>query len=224
MNFFLGKRYSTMVYISVMLLCGGVSMFMLGGDASKGGGRSDTMFGMVILAISLVFDGLTGALEDKALDIMGWSHGQGTFDLMYFINLWSIPVSIVGMVLAQDYTVFDADTLQMKNMLALGMAGSIGQVFIFYTISNFGALVCAMLTTIRKVFTITFSVIMFGHILSVMQFMGVVVAFGGLGLNVRERAKQSSMPATKSNTPLPMTKVGLLSTQSGTMRTGNNTK
>ena len=55
MNFFMGKRYSNMVYASVVLLCGGVSMFMLGGDASKGGGRSDTAFGLVILVRLVLF-------------------------------------------------------------------------------------------------------------------------------------------------------------------------
>ena len=55
MNFLRGKRYSNMVYASVVLLCGGVSMFMLGGDASKGGGRSDTAFGLVILVRLVLF-------------------------------------------------------------------------------------------------------------------------------------------------------------------------
>ena len=41
-----------------------------------------------MLAVSLVMDGATGALEDKVLEETGWGHGEGTFDLMMFINLW----------------------------------------------------------------------------------------------------------------------------------------
>ena len=47
---------------------------------------------------SLVFDGTTGAIEDKVIGGMGWKHGEGTFDLMYFINLYSLPLLLAGMV------------------------------------------------------------------------------------------------------------------------------
>ena len=69
----------------------------------------------------------------------------------------------------------------------LGLAGALGQFFIFYTISHFGALACSIITTCRKVMTIIFSVIFFGHVLTTMQLAGLGVSISGFALNIREK-------------------------------------
>ena len=56
----------------------------------------------------------------------------------------------------------------------------IGQLFIFGTITVFDPLVLSLITTTRKVFTILFSAIVFGHMITTLQWFGVFVLFAGL--------------------------------------------
>ena len=86
----LGKKYPRKKYVNVMLIVGGVGLFMGGGDNKKrdlngdetSGGMSQVI-GLVLLFFSLCFDGGTGAYEDK---LMSKNH-VGPFDLMYNIQL-----------------------------------------------------------------------------------------------------------------------------------------
>jgi len=57
----------------------------------------------------------------------------------------------------------------------------LGQNFIFFTIHEFGALANSLITTTRKFFTIVFSIFFFGHRISSMQWVGVVLVFAALG-------------------------------------------
>lgn len=203
MNVIRGKRYPWQEYVAVLLLCGGVVLFTVGGAKNKQQAENTT-YGIIILAISLVLDGATGALEDRVVEELGWKHGEGTFDLMMFINLWSIPTTVIVMVCVGDFSIFEMTTTQLTNLSMLGVAGSFGQVFIFYTLSNFGALVVAMLTTVRKVITITLSVILFGHVFTMPQVAGVSIAFGGLGMSIRNRMQMANTaPPENPKTPKP---------------------
>lgn len=58
------------------------------------------------------------------------------------------------------------------------------QIFIFTTITNFGPLACSIFTTTRKFFTFLGSVIIFNNTLLSRQWVGVVLVFIGLGLDV----------------------------------------
>lgn len=72
---------------------------------------------------------------------------------------------------------WQALTLSMedcKAMAWLSLAGALGQMCIFYTIANFGALVCSIITTMRKVLQIALSVAAFGHAFNQLQIAGLV--------------------------------------------------
>lgn len=70
MNFVFGKRYKPMQYASILLIVGGTCIFMLYKPGGKSGG-STTATGALLLVISLMCDGTTGALEDKLLAELG---------------------------------------------------------------------------------------------------------------------------------------------------------
>lgn len=53
------------------------------------------------------------------------------------------------------------------------------QTFIFMTVVYFGPLTCSIVTTTRKFFTILGSVILFGNVMSMMQWVGTVLVFLG---------------------------------------------
>lgn len=68
----------------------------------------------------------------------------------------------------------------IQHLVLLMILGGLGQIFIFYTLYKFGALPCAIVTTLRKFFTILFSVIFLGNPLQLYQWIGTVIVFVAL--------------------------------------------
>ena len=160
-----GKRHSWMQYTQVSLITAGVVMFMMyreGMDDKQA--QANTWTGAVMLLFALAFDGLTGHLEDSVIKEMEWKHGQGTFDLMLFINVYSIPFCLVYIVANNEVgTLLSLSLSEITAMVWLSLAGALGQMCIFYTIANFGALTCSLITTLRKMLQIGLSALAFGH-------------------------------------------------------------
>lgn len=71
----------------------------------------------------------------------------------------------------------------VPEIITFGFASALGQNFIFITVSEFGPLMCSIMTTTRKFFTILGSVVLFGNTLITRQWIGTAVVFTGLILN-----------------------------------------
>jgi UDP-galactose transporter B1 len=61
-------------------------------------------------------------------------------------------------------------------LVALGLTGALGQVFIFITIAKFGALTCSIIGLARKVTTLVASIWYFGHHINSIQFIGLAIS------------------------------------------------
>jgi len=114
MGTLMGKRYDLRKYMNVVLIVIGVALFMGGGDNSKGEddeekSSSSQILGIILLFISLCFDGGTGAYEDKLMSV----HSVQPFDLMYNIQLGktilagvSLLVSTIQLLIETIYIYF----------------------------------------------------------------------------------------------------------------------
>ena len=191
MGAFMGKKYPLKKYINVCLIVAGVGLFMGGGSSSKskkgaaddddgGLSASSQAFGILLLFISLCFDGGTGAYEDKLMSV----HSVGPFDLMYNIQLGKTILSGIGLLVFNQVHLFVQMCQEMGFLLvALGLSGALGQVFIFVTIAKFGALTCSIIGLARKVTTLVASIYFYGHELNGTQFTGLVIAVGSMVMN-----------------------------------------
>merc|ERR1711968_353154 len=72
----------------------------------------------------------------------------------------------------------------IMDILAFSLCGAVGQNFIFLTIKEFGSLTCQTITLTRKACQILLSVVLFGHAISNMQWLGCGVVFSGLALEL----------------------------------------
>jgi UDP-galactose transporter B1 len=182
----LGKRYSWQKYLNIAIITSGVALFVGGGNSSsKADAGSGAMFyGVIILFISLCFDGATGAYEDK---LMGTEH-VGPFDLMYNIQLGKAVISFCALIAVNQLDDLQ-QTLQSGGffLLVLGFTGAIGQVFVFLTISKFGALNCALIGLGRKILSLVLSFLAFGHVLNIWQSIGLMLALLAMIFHFLER-------------------------------------
>lgn len=151
------------------------------GDDSDTSIESSAQFvGVLLLFISLCFDGGTGAYEDKLMAV----HSVGPFDLMYNIQLGKTILAGIGLLVLNQVHIFMKMCHEMGFLLVgLGLAGAMGQVFIFVTIAKFGALTCSIIGLARKVTTLVASIVFYGHSLTAVQFGGLVVAVSAMVMN-----------------------------------------
>lgn len=194
MGAFMGKKYPIKKYINVCLIVAGVGLFMGGGDSNKKSGDSSSelssssqVVGIILLFISLCFDGGTGAYEDKLMAV----HSVGPFDLMYNIQLGKTIIAGVSLLVLNQVHVFLQMCQEMGFVLvALGLTGAMGQVFIFVTISKFGALTCSIIGLARKVTTLVASIYIYGHHLNAIQSTGLVISVSAMIMNFMGKGKK----------------------------------
>lgn len=87
----------------------------------------------------------------------------------------------------------------LPRILAFCLCSVAGQYFIFLTIKNFGPLTVSIITTcryfsnlngienkliFRKFFSVLFSVFIFGNVLTVQQWVGAIIVFSGLVVDI----------------------------------------
>ena len=66
-----------------------------------------------------------------------------------------------------------------------------GQVFIFVTIAKFGALMCSLIGLGRKIVTLIVSIIIYQHPVDTQQGIGLSMAEGGDGLQLRRSRREA---------------------------------
>jgi len=108
-------------------------------------------------------------------------HSVGPFDLMYNIQLGKTIIAGVALVVLNQVHVFVQMCQDMGFVLvALGLTGAMGQVFIFVTISKFGALTCSIIGLARKITTLVASIYFYGHHLNGVQMAGLMLCVGAM--------------------------------------------
>lgn len=192
MGTLMGKRYDLRKYINVVMIVIGVALFMGSGDNSKGKddeekSSSSQFLGIILLFISLCFDGGTGAYEDKLMSV----HSVQPFDLMYNIQLGKTILAGVSLLVLNQLHIFIQMCQEMGFLLiALGLSGAMGQVFIFVTIAKFGALTCSIIGLSRKITTLLASIYFYGHHLNGIQVSGLIISVTAMVMNFMGKSKK----------------------------------
>ncbi|KAH8758611.1 UAA transporter family-domain-containing protein [Hyaloscypha finlandica] len=206
------KRYPLYKYLVVLAVTSGVAVFTLHAGSAKAHSKPskaainpdrNSAWGLLLLGINLLFDGLTNTTQDyifqtyqpyKGPQMMCANNIISTILTFSYLALSRYVVhtgigEYLGMDLASGGGGEFAAALGFMarhprvwyDVLGFAMCGAIGQVFIFYTLSTFSSLLLVTITVTRKMLTMILSVIWFGHHLGSRQWMGVALVFGGIG-------------------------------------------
>ncbi|KAM7202108.1 UAA transporter family domain containing protein [Naviculisporaceae sp. PSN 640] len=225
------KKYPLYKYLVVAAVTCGVAVFTLHSGSKKhkvSTHSGQTAWGILLLGINLLFDGLTNSTQDY---IFGTFQPYTGPQMMMANNLlsglitggylllspWLVhtPLGVwFGMdatgnagELASALAFLGRHPMVWRDVLGFAFCGCIGQVFIFHTLSTFSSVLLVTVTVTRKMFTMILSVVAFGHRLSNMQWLGVGLVFGGIGIEAgiarreklaKEAAKRAAVAAGKS--------------------------
>ena len=245
------RSYPLYKYAVVAAVTAGVAVFTLhSGSGKKRKSTADptkernVAWGMLLLSINLLFDGLTNSTQDHIFATFKPYSGP---QMMVANNVMSTAVTAAYLVASPwlvhtglgEYLGMDvagsAGELESalafmhrypavwRDVLGFAACGAVGQVFIcesfqpptwpahasipcsppslpwpddvlltnagavplsfiVYTLSTFSSVLLVTVTVTRKMFTMMLSVVAFGHRLTSMQWLGVGLVFGGIGV------------------------------------------
>ncbi|KAI5097271.1 solute carrier family 35 member B1 [Silurus meridionalis] len=176
----LRKKYPMAKYLCVLLIVTGVALFLYKPNKTSTSPDEHVFgFGEMLLLLSLTLDGLTGVAQDH----MRGHYQTGANYMMLNVNLWSILMLGLAVLWTGEVWEFlsfaDRYPSVIYNILLFGFTSALGQTFIFMTVVYFGPLTCSIVTTTRKFFTILGSVLLFGNIITPLQWLGTLLVFLG---------------------------------------------
>ena len=194
------RSYPFYKYAVVASVTAGVAVFTLyhpnttkgrkGSSSPKGGGPSssssseaNSAWGLLLLSVNLLFDGLTNSMQDHifAKNPRTVSGPQMMTALNFLSSVLTLAYLPFTSELGSATRFIHQHPRVLWDIIGFSACGALGQVFIFHTLAKFGSLVLVTVTVTRKMFSMILSVVMFGHRLSGMQWVGVGMVFGGVG-------------------------------------------
>ena len=203
------RAYSLRQWSSAVLITTGISLFHLSriqtshSDMSSAG-HDQAWIGMTLLSISLLMDGFLNSFQGvlKLEDRRGKRRPPTAVETMLYVNAYAlfflIPMAATSGQLKEGLVLLSNSAQLAYSVLILNGVVSVGQIFIFLTITWYSSLVCTTITTTRKFFTILFSVLYFGHHFSLWQWNAVCLVFGGLFLSISDEKGGSNSHSGKS--------------------------
>jgi adenosine 3'-phospho 5'-phosphosulfate transporter B2 len=116
------------------------------------------------------------------------SHKMSTMQMMCAMNFCSMALTLVALIeqgkLVEDILFFHNHPDAIIDAWITSISSAIGQLFIFYTISEFGAVTFTLIMTVRQAAAILISCVIYGHVIGVIGFIGIVITFMALFLRM----------------------------------------
>ena len=183
------KTYPALEYIEALAITGGVAMFTFSEKTPSAAaqGRVDTYYGAMLLALYLCCDSFTSQWQSKVFK----TYGIDQYQMMLGVNIWSIIMT--GMSLLHSGEFFTsiafilADSQAFTHMTILSVTSATGQLFIFYTIKEFGPVIFTIMMTTRQVFSLFISCLLFSHDLNIWGWCGALLVFGIVFNRIRRK-------------------------------------
>lgn len=201
------KTYPWHEYFTATLLSAGVSVFLLSKDEPGHTHTTQTtVAGIIILAGYMGFDSFTSNWQSELFS----SYKMSSFQMMVGVNFFSSLFTLGSMVFRGTLLSNLAFLLNHSEFLfhavVLSICSAVGQLFIFYTIKQFGPLVFTLIMTTRQALSIFISCVVYGHSMDLQAVLGVLLVFTSLFLRMyfNQRARQlKQAAAAKEQQPVP---------------------
>lgn len=74
----------------------------------------------------------------------------------------------------------------IKYILIISILQVLGQVSVYFIVSNFKQHIFPLIGTTRKIFTVLLSIIVFGHHVNYIQWAAILLVFAGLAYELRD--------------------------------------
>ncbi|EPX75213.1 uridine diphosphate-N-acetylglucosamine transporter Hut1 [Schizosaccharomyces octosporus yFS286] len=177
------RRFPPHKYLIVTMITSGVtifSYFQSSGSKSKHA-EKDSLLGLALLFFNLFMDGITNTTQDKVFG----KYKMSSTNMMIAVNLGIASMNALYLLSPfsnqrEALTFLQAHPPVVRDIVLFAITGSIGQLFIFYTLEKFGSITLVTITLTRKIFTMLLSIVYFHHPVSLLQWVGIALVFLGI--------------------------------------------
>ncbi|XP_074648804.1 adenosine 3'-phospho 5'-phosphosulfate transporter 1-like isoform X2 [Tubulanus polymorphus] len=193
------KTYDWHEYLTAILISAGVSMFLLTSTENKGTNTVTTFSGFLLLIGYMLFDSFTSNWQGELFN----QYKMSSIQMMAGVNLFSVLLTSVS--LFEQHGFFDSVAFMGRypvfslHVTVLSICSATGQLFIFFTISQFGPVTFVIIMTIRQAFAILLSCLIYHHALTIIGLSGVLIVFFAMFLRIYFNYKKKQL--TKVNKP-----------------------
>lgn len=197
-----GASYPWTQYIEAFLITVGVAIFSVMSKSSD----SDTtteIIGLLYMLAYITCDCFTSQWQDKVYSKYGRANVD-PYQMMLGVNTSAICITTAGLILTRDFPkVFEfmgANPGVLWYNVVTAITSASGQLFIYYTIKEFGPIVFTIIMTTRQMISICISSIVFAHPIGGKALIGAIIVFGVLFYQIRRKymartQKSSGSPA-----------------------------
>ena len=187
------EKILTKDVIKVIMTTASVMLFNFSLGDKKNKNNEDTKtnssFGIIILLISLFSDGLLSLKEnmikqdiknDKKYNgyekVICWEYMQIFSFFTFFFGFWQIFKNILFGDYIQIFKIILTNKTLLKDLLSYAVFDVLGQSILFIFLGKYGPLALSMVTSVRKILSISISIIYFGKSISFPQSISLLLA------------------------------------------------
>ena len=184
-----GTEYPFSQYMEAAFITTGVAVFSL---ASKSGDSEKTtnMTGLLLLLTYISCDSFTSQYQNRLYNRYG-KVNIDQYQMMLGVNISAIAITISGLILSGEIPIVYEFLWENPNVFQYNVITAItsatGQLFIYYTIKEFGPIVFTLIMTTRQMISICISSLLFGHTISFTAVVGACMVFGMIFFQIRRK-------------------------------------
>ena len=207
-----GKKYEYYEYLVAVLISLGMVLFLFGSQTSGNGKTSETtLSGLILLIGYMTSDSFTSNWQNKLFT----TYKMSSVQMMCGVNLFSCLLTSASLL--QQGTFYSSLVFMSQypafgyDCFVLSVCSAVGQLVIYYTISQFGAVVFIIIMTLRQAMAVILSCILYDHPISASGVLGVLVVFGAIFLKIycghRLRKAKTRPTSTAASPAVPLKQV-----------------
>jgi solute carrier family 35 (UDP-galactose transporter), member B1 len=192
--------------VGVLLLSAGVALFTFSSESGRKGhnthDNTHLLYGVSLAGAALIFDAIYGPYQNKI--VANWK--PSSWSLMFNMNLYELIIAVgydlmTSTELQETVSFWERYPVEFGYRVVLFcLSMSVGNVFIYKIQREFGALAVTKTTTVRKLVSLTISVVWFGHTLFVSHYAAMAMVFAAPLLEQRISKWESKPPGSKAKT------------------------
>lgn len=148
-----------------------------------------TWTGIMLLLLFLVFDSFTGQWQSKMFQ---QNQDISPFHMMFGVNAFSMIFSLITLVHTKEFEpalsfIANAPSEMHLHLIIFTITSTLGQLFIFQTIKNFGAVVFAITMNTRIILSILLSCFIYSHDVGASGYLGLFLVFSSIAYRIKRK-------------------------------------
>jgi solute carrier family 35 (adenosine 3'-phospho 5'-phosphosulfate transporter), member B2 len=178
------NKYAFYEYIVAVSISMGMILFLSGSYDQSKNTPITTLTGLFLLVLYMIFDSFTSNWQSEIFK----TYKISSVTMMCGVNLFSSLFTISSLLVQDGFSTsfkFSSDhPTFLVDCVILSISSAIGQLFIFFTIAKFGAVVFTIIMTLRQAIAILLSCLIYHHKISSLGIVGIFIIFFAIFLRL----------------------------------------